>query len=115
MLHTRRIWTVGNIQSEEDLAALLVDHTWCTCNGFRLKGYLFLNDATCADGAQEYAVIQESTGAQIESITFSRCSYYRALELICEIVAGRYDDARYWWMPAGHIDPDPHHRCSACA
>jgi len=115
MLHTKRIWTIGNEQSEEELAVKLVDHTWCTCNGFRLKGYLFLNDTTCSDGAQEYAVIKESTGAQMESITFSWCSYYRALQLICEIVAGRYDDARYWKMPHGRIDTNPNHCCTACA
>ena len=115
MLHTRRIWTIGNVQSEEDLASKFVDHTWCTCNGFRLKGYLFLNDATCPDGAQEYAVIKESSGAQVESITFSWCLYYRALQLVCEIIAGRYDGARYWTLPEGRIDPDPHHRCAACA
>jgi len=56
----------------------------CTCNGFRLHGYMFLNDATCPDGAQEYArhcgvggqsafgvvadaVIKESSGIQVES------------------------------------------------
>jgi len=99
MLHTRRIWTVANVPSEEDLAAKLVDHIWCTCNGFRFRGYLFLNDATCPDGAQEYAIIKEITGLQVESITFSWCSYYRALQLICEIVAGRYDAARYCPVP----------------
>jgi len=115
MLHTRRIWTVATVSTEEDLAAMLVDHTWCSCNGFRLHEYLFLNDATGPMGAQEYAVIKESTGAQVESITFSWCSYYRALQLICEIVAGRYDGERCGILREGRIDPNPHHRCMACA
>jgi hypothetical protein len=80
-----------------------------------LKGYLFLNDATCPDGAQEYAVVKERTGGQVESITFSWCTYYRALELICEIVAGRYDNERFWILPSERIDTNPNHRCPACA
>ena len=115
MLHTRRIWTIGYVDSEEELAAKLVNHTWCTCNGFRLNGYLFLNDATCPDGAQEYAVIKESTGAQVESITFSWCTYYQALQLICEIVAGRYDGERCGILREEQIDRSPNHRCMACA
>lgn len=74
-----------------------------------------MNDATGPMGALEYAVINESIGAQVESITFSWCSYYRALESIREIVARHYDDAFYWHMPAGRIDTDPHHSCAACA
>ena len=67
-----------------------------------------MNDAACPDGAQEYGVIKESTGAQVESITFSWYSYYRALQLICEIKAGYYDGERYWRLPPEHIDTDPH-------
>lgn len=115
MLHTRRIWTVATMQNEEQLAALLVDHTWCSCNRFRLMGYLFLNDATGPMGAQEYAVIKESTGFQVESITFSWCSYYRALQLICEIVASRYDGQRCGILREAQIDRSPNHRCAACA
>jgi len=114
MLHTRRIWTIADVQTEEELAEKLTEHTWCTCSGFRLSGYLFLNDATCPDGAQEYGVIKESTVAQVESITFSWCSYYRALQLICEIVAGRYDGQRYCHLPPARIDRSRRHRCPAC-
>ena len=46
MLHTSRIWTIADVQTEEELAEKLTEHTWCTCSGFRLGGYLFLNDAT---------------------------------------------------------------------
>ena len=115
MLHTRRAWTVANVQTEAELAQRLTEHTWCSCAGFRLSGYLFLNDATGPMGAQEYAVINESTGAQIESITFSWCSYYRALQLICEILAGRYDGQRCGVLREAQIDRAPNHCCPACA
>jgi hypothetical protein len=51
--------------------------TWCLCDGFKAEGVLILNDSTCEDGAQEYAVIipaqDRKTGTQIDSITASWC------------------------------------------
>ena len=45
--------------------------------------YLFLNDATSGDGAQEYGAIKRlpDTWLQVESITFSWCTYESALAL----------------------------------
>jgi hypothetical protein len=61
-----------------------------------LEGYLFLNDATSADGAQEYAVIRPLPNGeylQIESITFSWCRAQQALDYIRQVLAGEYDHA----------------------
>ena len=55
MLHSKRIWSIVTAESAEWLAEQLTQFTWCGCNGFRLGDYVFVNDATCADGAQEYA------------------------------------------------------------
>ena len=55
MLHSKRIWSIVPAESPEWLAEQLTQYTYCGCNGFRLGDYLFVNDATCADGAQEYA------------------------------------------------------------
>jgi hypothetical protein len=54
--------------------------------------------------------ILTESGREVESITFSWCSYYRALQMICGIVAGHYDGEHYWKMPAGQIDTNPNHR-----
>lgn len=115
MFHKNRIWTLADIQTEEELADKLVNYTWCTCNGFRLRGYLFLNDSTGPDGAQEYVVVKEESGTCIESITFGWCKYYNALKYISEALDGRYDKASYGVMAASRIDRSPNHRCYACA
>ena len=69
---------------------------------FELHGYLFANDSTCADGAQEYAVLRTSVDndslKEIESITFSWCSERRALELIHQVCSGDSDGANYGLM-----------------
>jgi hypothetical protein len=82
MFHKSRAWKLADVATLGELADKLHGHTWCCCNGFRHNEFLFLNDATCEDGAQEYAIVvldpadqpTESTmlmGTQIESLTVS--------------------------------------------
>lgn len=91
MLHKNRRWVVADVGSAEELAKMLTERTYTLCAGFRYGGYLFLNDSFSEDGAQEYGVIKEATGKQVESITFSWCDYERALQLIREIARGDFD------------------------
>lgn len=119
MLHKKRTWCLSSATSAEELAEKLTEHTWTGCTAFALGGYLFLNDATSGDGAQEYAVLrQEAHGRwfQIESITFSWCSTERALELIREVLAGKYDQADYRREVSPRLEtPAEHGRCGHCA
>ncbi len=71
MIHKQRRYRVRDVATPEELAELLVDHSWCLCNGFRLGGTLWLNDAFSESGAQEFAVIAEASGVQVESLTVS--------------------------------------------
>jgi len=80
MFHRNRVWTISAIDSLDELANKLYEHTWCCCNAFRYKDLLLLNDATSGDGAQEYAVVRLDDaphiepplrGTQIESLTVS--------------------------------------------
>lgn len=110
MLHRHRKFIVKSVDSKEELAKKLTEYTWCGCNGFELGGYLFLNDSTGPDGAQEYGVFRGDK--QIESITFGWCSYERALELINEVLAGDFDNEDYGVLP--QIVPTEGHRCHLC-
>lgn len=120
MLHRDRRWVVQEAESPEQLAHDLTERTWCGCNGFKLSGYLFLNDATCADGAQEFAAVKragpDGKMLQVESITFSWCSYDSALKLIRQVVTGEYDDPDYAAVIEPRIEtPEEHGRCHLCA
>ncbi len=60
MIHTKRVWSVSEVESAEKLAEMLTEHTWTLCAGFVVVGhpeYLFLNDSFSEDGAGEFAVI----------------------------------------------------------
>jgi hypothetical protein len=62
-------------ESAEWLAGKLIGHSWCSCAGWSLGGYLFLNDQTSEDGAFEVAVVKppdDPSGEwwQVESIAF---------------------------------------------
>lgn len=94
--------------------------TWCCCNAFELEGYLWLNDSTCPDGAQEYAVLKRDGGngkpIQIESITFGWCDETTALNYIRDTLAGKDDDNTF----RREVDPvlqtpAEHGRCHHCA
>jgi hypothetical protein len=56
MMHKHRCSCVGPIEDPAQLAEWLTQRSWTLCTGFAIAGYLFLNDATSEDGAQEYAV-----------------------------------------------------------
>ena len=119
MLHKRRIWSVSPVESAEELARKLTQCTWCGCNAFLLGKYLFANDSTSADGAQEYAVLHPDAGSaelmQIESISFSWCSEPRALELIERIVAGEFDAVVYDRVSRDRFQtPREHGTCHLC-
>lgn len=88
MIHGKRKFSITDVGTAGELATDLTQHTWTLCTGFRHGGYLFLNDSFGPDGAQEYAVIRESDGVQVESITFSWCDEGKAREYIEAIVAG---------------------------
>ncbi len=104
MLHNDRTWSVVGVSSPEDMAAMLAEQTWCGCNGFRVHDtcYLFLNDATGPDGAQEYAVVKELGGGklrQVESLTLgSWVTVARAADLIRQALAGECDDSEFATM-----------------
>lgn len=120
MLHSKRTWVVFPAASAEDLAHKLVQYTWTCCSCFELDGYLFANDATSGDGAQEYAVLKPSRSgsdlAQIESITFSWCTEVRALGLILRVLSGDFDWASYGSVTRDRFQTaDEHRSCPLCA
>ena len=118
MLHSTRIWSVAPAESPEWLAEQLTQYTYCGCNGFRLGNYLFVNDATCADGAQEYAALKLAGDhyVQIESLTFSWMTQEEALDMIRRVLVGQFDHEPYAMIGSSRIQtPEQHGRCPLCA
>src|SRR3954452_23244683 len=73
--HKARTWVVYPAESAEWLAERLLGHSWCSCAGWSLGGYLFLNDQTSPDGAFEVAIVKPPADPggqwwQVESVTF---------------------------------------------
>jgi len=120
MMHIDRVWCRSAVTTSEELARKLTEMTWCGCTAFAIDHYRWLNDATSPDGAQEYAVLlhKESDGSfvQIESITFSWCSYEESLSHIQRTLRGE-DDRNEWARPVQPtLQPAAEHgRCHHCA
>ena len=123
MLHADRIWSASEVSSAEELARHLTETTWCCCQGFRIAGhprYVWLNDSTSADGAQEYAVcrlgLAKGDIRQIESITFGWCDYDKSLQFIHETLEGKDDNNEWARIVTATIQTaEEHVRCSHCA
>lgn len=119
MLHSSRIWMVTLAESAEDLARKLTESTWTGCAAFQLDRYLFANDSTSADGAQEYAVLRpdgDDDFEQIESVTFSWCSPEEALDLIRKTLAGQYDANGFCRVDRARFQTSTEHdSCHLCA
>jgi len=80
MFFEQRQIKIDKVESAEALAKKLMN-TWTLCTAFQLDvegttGLLFINDATCEDGADEWAVTTvpcahlDGDAIQFESITF---------------------------------------------
>jgi hypothetical protein len=109
MMHTGRPFAIRDVSSAEELAELLTQHTWTTCTGFRLGSWLFLNDSTSADGAQEYAIVRD--GCQYESVTFGWMTQARALDYIDRFIANPIAVP----LCTVELKPHPNGSCSRCA
>lgn len=118
MMHDDRVWCVSVVESAEDLARKLTEITWCGCTAFELEGYLWLNDATSPDGAQEFSVVKkraDGTFVQIESITFSWCDFDAALRFIKATLAGEDDENDFSRDVHPALEsPEEHGRCHHC-
>lgn len=119
MFHKHRVWSIADAENPADLAEKLTEHTWTLCTGFRLDGYLFLNDATHEDGAQEYGVVKEDGLLQVESLTVSWMTTEKVAECARRAIAGEWDNDE-WARPnaiaARQIQaPSEHGRCRLCA
>ena len=118
MLHRTRIWSVFPAESAEWLAEQVTQYTYCGCNRFRLGEYLFVNDATCADGAQEYGVLKSAADhyVQIESLIFSWMTESEAVSIIRRVLAGEFDHEQYGTIDRRRLQtPKEHGRCHHCA
>lgn len=111
-MHKERKYTVVRIETAEELAHKLTQYTWCGCNGFLFEDMAFLNDSTCADGAQEYAIFRN--GVQIESITFGWCTEGLALEFINQLAKGNIGVDMGDTLPLIQ-SPEEHGQCHLCA
>jgi hypothetical protein len=123
MMHSRRCWCLQRVDTTEVLAKMLTETTWTLCSGFTVAGheeYLFLNDATCEDGAAEFAVVKHVPETdeylQVESITFSWCDFEKGLRYVREVLAGRYDRSDFSHPVHPRLQtPEQHGRCHLCA
>jgi hypothetical protein len=117
--HDKRIWSVKTLASGEELIDKLANHCWCLCCGFRVGEYLFLNDATHGDGAQEFAVIRhvgDGKYRQIESWTVSWMNQHELAERITGCLAGEIDDAEWSREVTLRLQtPEEHKRCPYCS
>jgi hypothetical protein len=125
MMHNKRRWCLSIVETAEELAEKLTQHTWTLCTAFSVRGHedvVFLNDATSENGAQEYAVMLwctfiegQRTGVQIESVTFSWCSQAEALEIIRPLLTHEDDSVIAVEVYPVIQTPEQHGRCHLCA
>jgi hypothetical protein len=80
--------------------------------------YLFLNDSTSADGAQEYVVAKRTEDGryfQLESVTFSWCSRDWALWFVRAVAGGEFDEGQFVREVFPKLEPERNHACHLCA
>lgn len=119
MMHKNRRFAVSEVESIDDLVEKLANHSWCGCQGFRLKDTYWLNDSTSGDGAQEFAVFIKITEdinlyAEIESITVSWCSPERLRELIEKMLDTSHEKTIYGNYTLIIQTPQEHKSCYCC-
>lgn len=115
MLHEDRRFGIFNLPDDlsEALAEFSRCGTWTLCTGFRWRTLLLLNDSLSEDGAQEYAIVREATGEQLESLTVS----WMTTECLGEFLVDCLRDDHETWGIAhyrtDHLNADGY--CQWCA
>jgi hypothetical protein len=122
MMNSHRRFNITTIDDVDELVAKF-SMTWTRCTGFRIHGYLWLNDSFSEDGAQEYAVFKpvweggEQVGwDQIESITVSWCTPEKLRVYVYCCIQGQWD-VSVWHTPSVvqlNLEEADHH-CALCA
>lgn len=120
MMHTTRAFAIRDILSRDELLALAAKltggQTYVLCSAWRYEGLLLLNDATSEDGALELAIVRESDGFMLESLTASWMKCESFVEIIDGLVARRDTAQGYGasgWQRRTH--PTTGASCSYCA
>lgn len=120
MLHKSRTWCLHSVTDAEDLARKLTESTWTLCTAFGLADYVFANDSTSPDGAQEFAVLRSRDARgdyqQVETITFSWCTEEQAFTLILSVLAHQFDEQDLGSVSLWQLQhPHDHMVCQHCA
>ena len=120
MFHQNRVWCVTPVSSVQELARKLTTVTWTCCTAFELGGYLWLNDATSPDAAQEFGVVKRigpnGRPLQVESITFSWCDEATSLDYVQRTLRGEDDGSDFAHEVSLALQtPAEHGRCCHCA
>lgn len=97
MMHHNRRYSVREVSTVEELTEKLTQADWCGCNAFKIGEFIFANDSTSADGAQEYGVIWD--GKQIESLTVSWMSPEQFTEQVLNIIKDPAKFSAYGKIP----------------
>jgi hypothetical protein len=118
MLHKDRVWCLRALADASELVENLHRRCCTLCTGLRLGSYLFLNDATHEDGAQEFGVVKDLGGGQylqLESWTVSWMTADRLREEVIDCLAGKLDELGLGGPVTPTIQtPQEHGRCQLC-
>ena len=109
MMHKGRSFSIQKLDSFEALAEQFQQDSFVLCCGFQVDDFLFLNDSTGEDGAQEFAVIKD--GVQIESLTVS---WIKSRADMLAILAELPGDLVIWDAKNIKLDYNPNHSCQYC-
>lgn len=118
-MHPERCWGVIDVESAASLTADLRLTRYACCSGFRLDGYLFLNDSIDYDPdlIQDYAIVRERDLREVDTVAVSECSATFLLEVVTQAIAGDLDesyDAVDHAIGRGQIASRTDHECAYC-
>lgn len=109
MMHKTRTFSINKLDSFDELADQLLNYSFVLCQGFQVGEYLFLNDSSSEDGAQEFAVIHN--GFQVESLTVS---WVKSKEEMLDLLAELPGELVLWDAKDLELDYSPDHSCYHC-
>jgi hypothetical protein len=115
MYFERRGYNPSPVSTAEALAIKLTQCNWTGCTAFSFGGFIFLNDASCEDGAGEWAIITTINGrqVQVESVTFGWMSTEEALDYLLNKLPGLTSVQPMLKLVTIH--PHPEGSCHLCA
>lgn len=118
MIHTDRVFSFKELESEDDLVEVMTKHRWPLCMGFHYLDRLYLNDGDLEEDPEYFVMTIDKTeghhgvhGREVGRIRAKQADEAEVHRFVKDMSDGRYSSEIPVFV---QVEPCWHHNCELC-